>query len=264
MMMSRTALSSSTSSSSSSSTSSTSRAQGGLAPAGRRDVRLRGRRERPSAPLEGQRTIQRKRGIHTTKKLLLRLGCEERLGRGAVALPLAAVPEGEAETEATGTENGSGNGSVASSGQGIEDIVSSKVFNFGIFAFWGLFVFYATKLAPNQAVVTDKTLLEAALNGGVNADGETINRVFYSLFIVMGLWPVMYASLLLPTGKSANKVPAWPFVSLSMFLGAGALLPYFALWSPCKQEEVYKSKSRVSAFLESKVSAGLNLALLGE
>lgn len=72
----------------------------------------------------------------------------------------------------------------------------------------------------------------------------------------MGVWPAIYASLMIPSGKSENKVrlsrrrlwlsvsnptspsptqvPAWPFVAGSVFFGAFALLPYMALWQPLK------------------------------
>ena len=36
------------------------------------------------------------------------------------------------------------------------------------------------------------------------------------------------------SGRSANKIPAWPFVVLSFGFGAFALLPYMALWRPDK------------------------------
>jgi hypothetical protein len=43
----------------------------------------------------------------------------------------------------------------------------------------------------------------------------------------------------LPTNPAAStcapsQVPAWPFVALSFFFGAFALLPYMALWRPIR------------------------------
>ena len=102
-----------------------------------------------------------------------------------------------------------------------------------------------------------------------------MNPIFEQLFFIMGIWPVrlkssclcqpqilgrhvlrelavqaIYAALLIPGGRSGNKVtchtflgptntlstadhealqvPAWPFVSLSFGLGYFALGPYFA------------------------------------
>jgi len=34
-----------------------------------------------------------------------------------------------------------------------------------------------------------------------------------------GVWPLIYTSLLIPSGKSDNGVPAWPFVTLSYGIG---------------------------------------------
>ncbi|KAH7387204.1 hypothetical protein KP509_16G010500 [Ceratopteris richardii] len=60
-----------------------------------------------------------------------------------------------------------------------------------------------------------------------------MNQVMTCLWYIMGLWPVIYSMLLIPTGRSSrNKIPVWPFASLSVFAGAFALLPYFALWEP--------------------------------
>lgn len=56
-----------------------------------------------------------------------------------------------------------------------------------------------------------------------------MNPIFYSLFNLMGVYPAIYAALLVPGGRSANGVPAYPFVIGSFFLGAFALLPYMAL-----------------------------------
>jgi RsiW-degrading membrane proteinase PrsW (M82 family) len=63
-------------------------------------------------------------------------------------------------------------------------------------------------------------------------DGFVVNQVFVSLFSLMGIYPALYACLLVPAGRSENKVPAWPFVALSFLLGAFALLPYMVLWRP--------------------------------
>ena len=141
--------------------------------------------------------------------------------------------------------------------------------NLGLVAVWVLFSVYAFKLAPNAASVTDRTLLEAAINLGVGEDGVLINRVFFALFNLMGVWGSVYACLLLPTGRSANRVPAWPFVAAAFFLGTFALLPYFAIWQPTapptqqqqqqsgKVEGEAKRKSTVTRVLESRANAAL-------
>ena len=55
-----------------------------------------------------------------------------------------------------------------------------------------------------------------------------MNPVFFSLFNMMGVYPAVYAALLVPGGRSAGGLPAWPFITGSFFLGAFALLPYMA------------------------------------
>jgi hypothetical protein len=47
----------------------------------------------------------------------------------------------------------------------------------------------------------------------------------------MGVFPCIYACMLASDGQG-QKIPAWPFAGLSFFLGAFALLPYFALREP--------------------------------
>ncbi len=51
------------------------------------------------------------------------------------------------------------------------------------------------------------------------ADGVAINMIVQQLFLVMGVWPLVYTALLIPSGKSGNGVPAWPFVTLSYAFG---------------------------------------------
>ncbi|KAI3831718.1 hypothetical protein MKW92_047672 [Papaver armeniacum] len=64
-------------------------------------------------------------------------------------------------------------------------------------------------------------------------DGFEMNQVLVSLWYIMGLWPLVYSMLLLPSGRSSrSKVPVWPFLVLSCFGGAYVLLPCFVLWRP--------------------------------
>merc|ERR1711937_250025 len=146
---------------------------------------------------------------------------------------------------------------------GLVESFAAKSANFGLLGVWAVYTIYTTKFAPDAASVTDRALLEGVLNMGVDSEGGAINKIVYSLFFLMGGWSAIYASLLLPTGKSGNKIPAWPFLSLSVFLGTFSLLPYFALWSPCPPQEIYRQgPSKLSSYLESKLSAGLLLCYL--
>ncbi|XLR47238.1 hypothetical protein HN51_031325 [Arachis hypogaea] len=87
-------------------------------------------------------------------------------------------------------------------------------------------------------------------------DGFRMNEVLVSLWYIMGLWPLAYSMPLLPTEMSLkSKVPVWPFLLLSCFGGAYALLPYFILWNPpAPPIEETKLKSWPLIFLESKVT----------
>ena len=95
---------------------------------------------------------------------------------------------------------------------------------------WLSLLAYAFLYAPNQTPVRDGIFLQKLLN--LDGDGEPVNEPLFCLFNIMGLWPAAYAALLVPTGRSRNGVPAWPFLAGSVVAGAFALLPYFALWSP--------------------------------
>lgn len=58
--------------------------------------------------------------------------------------------------------------------------------------------------------------------------------------------------------SSKSKIPVWPFLILSCFGGAYALLPYFVLWRPPPPpiEETELSRWPLN-FLESKLTAGV-------
>lgn len=57
---------------------------------------------------------------------------------------------------------------------------------------------------------------------------QGINPLIVALFNLMGLWPMIYACVVLVDG-CGQRVPAWPFVVASFGVGAFALLPYVAL-----------------------------------
>lgn len=102
-------------------------------------------------------------------------------------------------------------------------------------ALWAGLVGYAALVAPNFTPQLDEEMLKTLLRLGDNPE-MSINRVFTALFFVMGTWPGIYAALLVPTGRSGNRVPAWPFLTGSVAFGAFALLPFLALWTPASQE----------------------------
>lgn len=114
--------------------------------------------------------------------------------------------------------------------EGSGDAVAEYGSNVSFWITWAALIGYAALFSPNQTPLRDQYFLEKILGLGVE-DGVPINTVFFCLFNIMGVMPGIYASLLLPSGKSANGVPAWPFVTGSFAFGAFSLLPYFALWT---------------------------------
>ncbi|KDP29955.1 hypothetical protein JCGZ_18524 [Jatropha curcas] len=130
-----------------------------------------------------------------------------------------------------------------------------------LFILWGALIYYVFNLTPNQTPSTDEYFLKKLLNLKGD-DGFKMNEVLVSLWNIMGLWPLVYSMLLLPTGRSSeSKIPVWPFLVLSCFGGAYALLPYFVLWRPPPPSVEESELGRWPLnFLESKLTAGISLA----
>ncbi|PIA28830.1 hypothetical protein AQUCO_06600034v1 [Aquilegia coerulea] len=119
-------------------------------------------------------------------------------------------------------------------------------------------MYYVFFLTPNQTPTRDMYFLEKLLNLKGD-DGFEMNKVLVSLWYIMGLWPLVYSMLLLPSGRSSeSKIPVWPFLVLSFFGGAYALLPYFVLWKPPPPpvDEAELGRWPLN-FLESKLTAGV-------
>ncbi|KAJ6343251.1 hypothetical protein OIU76_005064 [Salix suchowensis] len=118
-----------------------------------------------------------------------------------------------------------------------------------------------SNLTPDQTPSRDMYFLEKLLNLKGD-DGFRMNSVLVSLWYIMGLWPLVYSMLLLPTGRSSKtNIPVWPFLILSCFGGAYALLPYFILWTPPPPPVEENELGRWPLnFLESKLTSGISLA----
>ncbi|KAK6238709.1 hypothetical protein QUC31_004178 [Theobroma cacao] len=129
-----------------------------------------------------------------------------------------------------------------------------------LFVLYGALMYYVFNLTPDQTPSRDMYFFKKLLNLKGD-DGFRMNEVLVSLWYIMGLWPLLYSMLLLPTGRSSrNSIPAWPFLVLSCFGGAYALLPYFVLWSPPPPPvEENELKKWPLNFLESKLTAGISL-----
>lgn len=93
-------------------------------------------------------------------------------------------------------------------------------------ALWLGLIVYAFFLAPPNQPDTF-TLIQKLSTG----QWQGINPLVVALFNIMGVWPMIYACLLLLDGRG-QKLPAWPFVAGSLGVGAFALLPYLALRQP--------------------------------
>ena len=101
----------------------------------------------------------------------------------------------------------------------------------GILLLWAALLAYAVLLSPNQTPYRDQIFIKL-LVGITKDDTFSVNQVFFSVFNVIGIYTFFLQCLLIPGGRSGNKIPAWPFVVVGYFLGSFALLPYFALWRP--------------------------------
>ncbi|KAK9825828.1 hypothetical protein WJX81_000622 [Elliptochloris bilobata] len=129
---------------------------------------------------------------------------------------------------------------------------------------WAAFAAYAILLSPNQTPLRDQYFLQKLV--GLGSDSVPVNAVFSQIFNIMGVWPAIYAAILVPSAKSGNKVPAWPFVGLSFGLGVLALGPYFALWTPAADARAPPRRSDMGGWrnlslriTESRVTAAVLL-----
>lgn len=96
----------------------------------------------------------------------------------------------------------------------------------GFGGLWIGFIVYAVGFAPPDQPET-LTLIQHLSSG----QWEGINPLIITLFNIMGIWPLIYAALVLIDGRG-QRLWAWPFVLGSFGLGAFALLPYLALRQP--------------------------------
>ncbi|GAB4825315.1 hypothetical protein Ancab_008187 [Ancistrocladus abbreviatus] len=163
-----------------------------------------------------------------------------------------SLDDPDVEKEAS-VEKGINNSGGSGMGEGGRDWTTSIL----LFLLWSALLYYVFNLSPNQTPSRDMYFLEKLLNLKAD-DGFRMNQVLVSLWYIMGLWPIVYSMLLLPTGRSSNSsVRVWPFLVTSFFGGAYALLPYFILWRPPPPPIKGELQRWPINFLESKITAGV-------
>lgn len=113
---------------------------------------------------------------------------------------------------------------------------------------WVAFVVYAFGFAPPDQPDTLDLIKRLA-----TAEVKGINPLIVALFNIMGVWPVIFASLLLFDGRM-QKIRAYPFVLGSFAVGAFAILPYLALRQP--NQEFTGQKNWLLKLLDSRWLGG--------
>jgi hypothetical protein len=113
---------------------------------------------------------------------------------------------------------------------------------------WAGLSIYAFLLAPPDNPSETFSLIKRLSTG----DWEGINPLIVSLFNVMGIWPMIYAALMLFDGRG-QKVKAYPFTLGSFGVGAFAILPYLALRQP--GQPFVGKKSLLLKLLDSRWTA---------
>lgn len=116
---------------------------------------------------------------------------------------------------------------------------------------WLGFSIYAFVLAPPDQGNSLELIQQLS-----TMNWEGINPLVIALFNLMGIWPMIYGSVLFADGCE-QKISAWPFASLSFAFGAFALLPYLAL-RQAPQPELAGESNRNLKFWDSR---GLGIGL---
>jgi len=124
----------------------------------------------------------------------------------------------------------------------------------GFWLVWAMFVIYAFGFAPPDRPDTFD-LIKRLIAGDIAG----INPAIVALFNLMGVLPCAYACILCTDGRG-QKVPAWLFALGAFFVGAFALLPYFALRQDNPQ--FVGEKGWAVKILDSRLT-GLVFAIMG-
>ncbi|WP_448265480.1 hypothetical protein [Nostoc sp. DSM 114159] len=95
---------------------------------------------------------------------------------------------------------------------------------------WAGFIAYILLLAPPLHLDETLTLLKNIFT----LQWTTINPIILSLFSLVGIWLLIYSSLLFIDGRM-QSIRFWPFAIASVASGVLGLLPYLALREPNQQ-----------------------------
>ncbi|KAH8063891.1 queuosine biosynthesis protein [Aureococcus anophagefferens] len=129
---------------------------------------------------------------------------------------------------------------------------------FGIGALWLGLIGYIAIGAPGKSEAAQALDSELLAKLVANPFDPSCPALFTVLFNWMGVWPAVYAALLLPGADDQKPVPAVPFLAASVAFGMFAISPYLAL------REYRGATNRAPASLGGKwFESKLNAAVLG-
>ncbi|GAA6623660.1 DUF2834 domain-containing protein [Scytonema sp. NUACC26] len=111
---------------------------------------------------------------------------------------------------------------------------------------WLSVIIYASFFAPEIQPNTFELIKNLCVG-----KWQGINPLVISLFYIMGVWPLIYSALMFADGRG-QKIPAWPFATVSFGVGAFALLPYLSLRQP--NPKYLGKKNLFLAILDSRLT----------
>lgn len=114
---------------------------------------------------------------------------------------------------------------------------------------WALLIVYAFLFAPGSMSGSVDLLDE------IITDPMGVEPLVFSLFNLMGIWPLLYAMVLLFEGRD-GKLKSWPFVLGSFAAGAFSLMIYLGL-----RKEEREFRGETNAFLKLLDSSLLGLTV---
>lgn len=122
--------------------------------------------------------------------------------------------------------------------------MTKKIIFFGI---WLTFLSYGFFFSPSDDPETFNLIINLS-SGKI----QGINPLIVSLFNLMGILPMLYATMLITDGKN-QKIASAPFIIGSFFVGAFALLPYFAFRE--SHDNFTGEKTKLIKFFDSRLLA---------